>query len=209
MLLKKQIKSKKRVNDYGEVFTADKEVNAMLDLVNDEIEKIDSTVLEPACGEGAFILKIFERKMNIVKQYSWNGWIKEFMILRAVSGIYGVDIQKDNVMICRKKLFIKAQSYITNPTNGFTKMLHELIERNIICGNTISASTISNKPLIFNEWFFKTNGEILRKQVKYTDLLENDGECNSNKRSFKYDWMMKEKCNISNSIVLVKEVSND
>lgn len=42
----RQIKSKRRVADHGEVFTAEREVNAMLDLVKQETERIDSTFLE-------------------------------------------------------------------------------------------------------------------------------------------------------------------
>ena len=44
--MEKQIKSKKRVADHGEVFTAEREVNAMLDLVKQETERVDSRFLE-------------------------------------------------------------------------------------------------------------------------------------------------------------------
>lgn len=44
--MEKQVKSKKRVADHGEVFTAEREVNAMLDLVKHETERIESTFLE-------------------------------------------------------------------------------------------------------------------------------------------------------------------
>ena len=52
------IKSKKRVSDHGEVFTPDWLVDAMLDLVRDESERLDSRFLEPACGSGNFLKKI-------------------------------------------------------------------------------------------------------------------------------------------------------
>lgn len=42
----KQVKSKQRVADHGEVFTAEREVNAMLDLVKNETERIESRFLE-------------------------------------------------------------------------------------------------------------------------------------------------------------------
>lgn len=41
-----QVKSKERVADHGEVFTADREVQAMCDLVKQETERIDSRFLE-------------------------------------------------------------------------------------------------------------------------------------------------------------------
>ena len=65
------IKSKERIADFGEVFTPEKEVNAMLDLVENEIERIDSRFLEPACGDGNFLIQILRRKIYVVeKRYS-------------------------------------------------------------------------------------------------------------------------------------------
>ena len=68
MKQQKQIKSKQRVACHGEVFTAEREVNAMLDLVKQETERIDSRFLEPACGTGNFLVKILERKLSVVKK---------------------------------------------------------------------------------------------------------------------------------------------
>lgn len=202
MLIDKQIKSRKRVADHGEVFTADREINAMLDLVDDEIKSIDSTVLEPACGEGAFILKVFDRKMNVINNYHWSGWTKEYFTLRAVSSIYGVDIQKDNVSICKNKLEKEVLSNFSNTSESFQIMLREILNKNIVCGDTLTASASRKKPLVFNEWFFGADGEISRRQYKYLELLENDGECNKSKRLIKYDLMKEEKESFSEDAVL-------
>lgn len=71
----KQTKSKSRVRNHGEVFTAEREVNAMLDLVKNETERIDSRFLEPACGNGNFLIKILERKLNVVdRAYKRSQW---------------------------------------------------------------------------------------------------------------------------------------
>ena len=73
-----QVRSKQRVSDYGEVFTAAREVNAMLDLVKDETQRIDSRFLEPACGEGAFLTEILRRKLAVVKsRYKKNPFVIE------------------------------------------------------------------------------------------------------------------------------------
>ena len=64
--LSNQVKSKKRVADHGEVFTNEREVNAMCDLVIQETERIDSRFLEPACGDGNFLIEILKRKLNKV-----------------------------------------------------------------------------------------------------------------------------------------------
>lgn len=52
------VKSKQRVADHGEVFTPAWMVEAMLDLVKGETERIDSRFLEPACGSGNFLVPI-------------------------------------------------------------------------------------------------------------------------------------------------------
>lgn len=197
-----QIKSKKRVTEHGEVFTADREVNAMLDLVSDEVERLDSTILEPACGEGAFILKIFNRKMDVINSYHWSGWSKEFFTLRIVSSIYGVDIQKDNVSICKRNLEQEVLNNFSAPSMNFSKMLREILDKNIICGNTLTAMSTRKKPLVFSEWFFDADGVISRRQYKYSELLENNGEYNKNRRLIRYDLMKEQKESFSEDAVL-------
>ena len=99
----KQVKSKQRVADHGEVFTAEREVNAMLDMVMNETERIDSRFLEPACGEGAFLKEVLRRKLAVVKsQYGKSPYDYERYSVLAVTSIYGVDILEDNAEICRK-----------------------------------------------------------------------------------------------------------
>ena len=102
----KQIKSKRRVADHGEVFTAEREVNAMLDLVKQETERIDSTFLEPACGNGNFLAVILKRKLAIIdiigkgKPSIW-----ESESIKALMSVYGVDLLPDNVEECQLRLY--------------------------------------------------------------------------------------------------------
>ena len=95
----KQIKSKKRVSEHGEVFTSEREVNAMLDLVQEELKQLKSTVLEPACGTGNFLVEILKRKMDTVQSIYHSQHDYELCSLLAFSTIYGLDIQKDDVSI--------------------------------------------------------------------------------------------------------------
>ena len=102
----KQVKSKKRVADHGEVFTAEREVNAMLNLVKQETERIESRFLEPACGDGNFLARILERKLKIVSnRYSKSQIEWERYGILAISSIYGIDILRDNIDECRNRLF--------------------------------------------------------------------------------------------------------
>ena len=106
MSTNEQLKSKKRVSDHGEVFTNEREVNAMLDLVKHETERIDSRFLEPACGNGNFLAEVIRRKLDVVDQrYSKSQLEWERYAFVAVSSIYGVDILEDNAQECRERLF--------------------------------------------------------------------------------------------------------
>ena len=66
--MNKQVKSKERVSKHGEVFTSEKDVNTMLDLVKNETLRVDSRFLEPACGDGNFLAEILKRKLAVAKK---------------------------------------------------------------------------------------------------------------------------------------------
>ena len=103
----KHTKSKQRVADHGEVFTDEREVNAMLDLVKYETERIDSRFLEPACGNGNFLAEILRRKLAVVKtRYSKNPADYEKYAVLALTSIYGVELLQDNVDECRERMFL-------------------------------------------------------------------------------------------------------
>ena len=102
----RQVKSKQRVADHGEVFTAEREVEAMCDLVKQETERIDSRFLEPACGDGNFLSVILKRKLTVVtKKYRRSAYDWERNSLLALGSMYGVDIMLDNVLACQERLF--------------------------------------------------------------------------------------------------------
>ncbi len=104
--MNKQVVSKQRVADHGEVFTSEREVNAMLDLVKQETERIDSRFLEPACGTGNFLTKILRRRLGVVeKKYRRSQLDFERNLVSAISSLYGIDILEDNVIACRMQLF--------------------------------------------------------------------------------------------------------
>src|SRR5947199_10202140 len=101
-----QVVSKKRVVDHGEVLTGTREVNAMLDLVKQETERIESRFLEPACGDGNFLAEVLERKLAVVrKRYRRSQFEYERNVVVAVGSLSGIDILEDNVLVCRERLF--------------------------------------------------------------------------------------------------------
>lgn len=176
----KQVKSKKRVADHGEVFTADREVNAMLDLVKQETERIDSRFLEPACGEGIFLAEILKRKLNIVEsRYSKSQKEYERYAFLAISSIYGIDILEDNAIICRKNLFeIFKSRYIklfeVKINESYLNSVDYVLYLNIIFGDALTLKTagLIQEPIAFSEWSLVVKNLVQRRDFKMKTLLE-------------------------------------
>src|ERR1700760_4800095 len=99
------VKSKQRVADHGEVFTPPWLVEAMLDLVKDETERIDSRFLEPACGSGNFLVRVLQRKLAAVEfKFRQSAFGKQHYALLALMSIYGIELLPDNITECRNNL---------------------------------------------------------------------------------------------------------
>lgn len=184
---KKQVKSKQRVADHGEVFTADREVQAMCDLVKDETENIFSRFLEPACGDGNFLAEILKRKLEVVKKkYKKSSYDYERYALLTLGSIYGVDILIDNVIECRARLYgIWEKQYKAVCKRDFNEDTCEsakyILERNIVCGNALSLQTVDENgndtdvPIVFSEWTFPFNdARMQRSDYTFAELLASD-----------------------------------
>ncbi len=152
----KQIKSRQRVADHGEVFTNPREVNAMLDLVRDESFRLDSRFLEPACGDGNFLIEILRRKLSLLQDVkSQTEW--EFQSLIAVGSCYGIDILPDNAEACRTRLeeYVLSQHPASErlPVDSpYRLSLRYMLQKNIVCGDALTYRTAENKPITFCEW---------------------------------------------------------
>ena len=196
MTLSKQIKSKNRVQEYGEVFTNEREVKAMCDLVKEETERIDSRFLEPACGDGNFLVEILNRKLDVVKKkYKKSPLDYEKNAILAISSIYGVDILIDNVLACRERLFRiwdKAyKSVCKNDCNNQTRdAVKFILEKNIVCGNALTLCCVdengkdTDKPIVFSEWAFITGSMLQRSDYTFAELLAKDESYTKTQTSF-------------------------
>ena len=183
-----QIKSKKRVADHGEVFTAEREVNAMLDLVKQETERIDSTFLEPACGVGNFLAEILRRKLAVVKRvyYPRRGSCHDYELqaMKAVMSIYGVDLLQDNVEACRERLFeIFDEEYTSickkGANDAYREVIKYVLSQNILCGNALTLMKVdaqgndTDEYIIFPEWSFPRNdSKVKRRDFELGKLMD-------------------------------------
>lgn len=175
----KQVKSKKRVVDHGEVFTNKREVNAMLDLVKQETERIDSRFLEPACGNGNFLAEVLNRKLDVVDSRYGKSLIEwERYALIAASSIYGVDILEDNAQECRERLYTTFNNRYTSLFKGNCKdecrrSAMFLFKRNILCGDALDFThPETRKPIVFSEWGAVNGNMIKRRDYIFKFLVE-------------------------------------
>lgn len=180
----RQVKSKQRVTKHGEVFTAEREVNAMLDLVKQETERIDSRFLEPACGDGNFLAEILRRKLAVVrKKYGKSPSDYEKMAVLAATSIYGVDILQDNVDACRERMFAiwdKEYSAVCKKevNEECRAAVRFILSRNIVCGNALTLKKVdadgndTEEPIVFSEWAFVTGVNLQRKDYTFDKLLQ-------------------------------------
>ena len=175
----KQIKSKQRVSRYGEVFTAEREVNAMVDFVDSEARNIDSTFLEPACGNGNFLIEILRRKLQAVTElYGNSRELFERYALKAVSTIYGVDIQKDNVIESRLRLFnyfvlVYRKVFGCVPLKNVMDAVKVILFYNICSGNTLTYLNSEGLPLRMPEWTLLADGSF-KVNMFFLENLEPD-----------------------------------
>jgi hypothetical protein len=207
----KQIKSKQRVSNHGEVFTNKREVNAMLDLVRHETERIDSKFLEPTCGSGNFLVEILNRKLQIVEQrYKRSQSDFEKYSIQAISCMYGVDLLKDNIAECKSRLFqifddkYKAL-YKKKVKDNVKEAFHFILDKNMLVGDALTLLQKDNTPIIFSEWSNVKGGMVKRRDYIFEHLLEGN---QSNELSLFEIAKEEEKSDIGKDVFIPKPIKD-
>lgn len=178
----RQIKSKERVAAHGEVFTNEREVNAMLDLVKSETERLDSRFLEPACGDGNFLIEILRRKLaiceNRVKAKQYTQLQYEHDAIVAVSSIYGIELLPDNAQACRERLmsYVREQYqnlYKIKCKDAFLASVQYILSKNIIVGDALTYKRVDRPDewIRICEWSFIGNVDVNRRDYEFSYLV--------------------------------------
>ena len=173
-----QVKSRQRVSDHGEVFTSSREVEAMLDLVKQETERIDSRFLEPACGHGNFLAAILTRKLNVVEErYKRSQLEFERYSILAVGSIYGIDLQPDNVKEARERLlgiFTERYSRLfrSEVKADCIRSIRFILGKNIVVGDALEMTIAkgSDVPIVFSEWSLVNGSSVKRRDFAFEHL---------------------------------------
>ena len=148
------VKSKQRVADHGEVFTPDWMVEAMLNLVKDETERIDSRFLEPACGSGNFLVRVLHRKLAAVElKYGKSGFERSHYALLGLMCIYGIELLEDNIAECRDNLLKIFAKYLSlGESDDLYRAATHVLSQNLVHGDALTMLTDSGEPITFAEW---------------------------------------------------------
>jgi len=168
------VKSKKRVADHGEVFTPPWLVEAMLDLVKDETERIDSRFLEPACGSGNFLVQILRRKLAAVElRYGKSDFEKRHFALLALMCIYGIELLPDNIAECRANVLeILAEYLQIEPDDDLYLAAAYVLSQNLVHGDALTMRAEDGQPIVFAEWAYVGKGKFQRRDFRFDILTE-------------------------------------
>lgn len=168
------IKSKDRVADHGEVFTPAWMVEAMLDLVKAETERIDSRFLETACGSGNFLVKVLQRKLVAVElKYGKHDFEKRHYALLGLMCIYGIELLGDNIAECRSNVLeIFAEYLKLDESDELLRAAFYVLSQNLVHGDALTMRTNNGKPIAFAEWGYLGKGKFQRRDFRFDDLAD-------------------------------------
>lgn len=168
------IKSKKRVADHGEVFTPAWMVDAMLDLVKGETERIDSRFLEPACGSGNFLVRILQRKLAAVElKFGKSDFEKRHYALLALMCCYGIELLADNIDECRANMLGIFANYLNlDESDDLHRAAFYVLSQNLIHGDALTMRTTDDQPITFAEWGYLGKGKFQRRDFRLDTLSQ-------------------------------------
>ncbi len=168
------VKSKDRVADHGEVFTPAWMVEAMLDLVKDETERIDSRFLEPACGSGNFLVQVLRRKLAAVElRYGKSDFERRHYALLGLMCIYGIELLADNIAECRANLLEIFSEYLKlTESDELYRAAYFVLSQNLVHGDALSMLTHDGRPISFAEWGYLGKGKFQRRDFCYATLRD-------------------------------------
>ncbi len=166
------IKSRERVADHGEVFTPAWMVDAMLDLVKEESERIDSRFLEPACGSGNFLVRVLQRKLAAVElKYGKSDFERRHFALYALMCIYGIELLADNIAECRANLLEIFTKYLNiELSDELYRAAFCVLSWNLVHGDALKMLSSDGEPITFAEWGYLGRGKFQRRDFRF-DIL--------------------------------------
>lgn len=168
------IKSKRRIADHGEVFTPAWMVDAMLDLVKEESERIDSRFLEPACGSGNFLVRVLQRKLAAVElKFGRSDFEKRHYALLSLMCTYGIELLPDNIAECRANMLEVFGEYLNlDEEDDLYRAAFYVLSQNLVHGDALTMLTDDGQPITFAEWGYLGKGKFQRRDFRFDVLTQ-------------------------------------
>ena len=168
------VRSKQRVADHGEVFTPASMVEAMLDLVKAETERIDSRFLEPACGSGNFLVQVLRRKLAAVElKFAKSDFEKRHYALFGLMCTYGIELLPDNIAECRDNMLEIVSDYLKlDDSDDLYRAATYVLSQNLVHGDALTMLTNDGQPITFAEWGYLGKGKFQRRDFRLDTLTQ-------------------------------------
>lgn len=168
------VKSKQRVADHGEVFTPAWMVEAMLNLVKEETERIDSRFLEPACGSGNFLVRVLQRKLAAVElKFRNSDFERQHYALLALMCTYGIELLEDNIAECHANVLEVLAEYLNlDESHELYRAAYYVLSQNLVHGDALTMHTHDSQPISFAEWGYLGKGKFQRRDFRLDILTQ-------------------------------------
>ena len=146
----------------------------MIDLVAGEAERIDSRFLEPACGDGNFLIPVLTRKLGTVKaRYGTSDFENRHHALLALMSVYGIELLPDNVVDCRRNLLGAFSTYLQfDAASEWAAAANNVLAANIVHGDALTMQTDIGQAITFAEWSYLGKGRFHRRDFRFDTLTQ-------------------------------------
>jgi hypothetical protein len=168
------VRSRQRVADHGEVFTPAWIVEAMLDLVKAETERIDARFLESACGSGNFLVQVLGRKLAAVElKFGKSDFEKRNYALFGLMCTYGIELLPDNIAECRDNMLEILSDYLNlDDSDDLYRAATYVLSQNLVHGDALTMLTSDGQPITFAEWGYLGKGRFQRRDFRLDALTQ-------------------------------------
>ena len=146
----------------------------MLNLVKDETERIDSRVLEQACGSGNFLVQILRRKLVAVElKYGKSDFERQHFALLALMCLYAIELLPDNIAECRANLLEIFGEYLNlDQSDDLYRAAFYVLSQNLVHGDAMKMLTHDGLPITFAEWGYLGKGRFQRRDFRFDSLTQ-------------------------------------
>ena len=198
-------RSEQRIRDLGEVFTPEKYVNQMLDMLDKSVWIDTNTIFfEPTCGHGNFVEAIVKRRLNSFFKKASRQKTKKphfYAVANTLNNLWAIDVDKENVKLCRNRVWKTVLNFLiknekkTNNVNIFIQnnrdfffhvrhclnwQIHENEMLSCLEDDPKKAKEASDKTNVSRKWFKKNGHKPIDFELTWCAYFNNSRKSKQN-----------------------------